>query len=359
MEKRFGYTTGTYAAAAAKAALRILLSGKDLKEIEMTLPNGEKALIPINHIQRSADFVKCGVVKRSVESTDVTHNLEIFAGVSFRGDDRVVIDGGTGVGRITKEGLQLPIGEAAINPVPRRMISSSIRELTSQGVDVVISVPKGEEVATATYNPRLGIIGGISIIGTTGIMRPKSLSSFRSTILQQIKFCSENSSNEIVITPGNISEDAMLIHFRDRVCKERIIQSGDFLGFTLRQAHKMALRFTLAGHPGKLAKVLGGYFQTHCSKSPPANDSIIQFLEGKVGDDLLEEIKGSPTVEGMTSILQRHHRGELLNGIAEAIEEKVKGYLETSSPIPTLLFNMKKELVGFSVTGLKWVKRSL
>src|SRR3990172_5174901 len=197
MEKRFGYTTGTYAAAAAKGALAILLGGKDIKEIGVTLPDGVKAVIPLRLNERNSDYIQCAVIKRSVEETDATHNMEILASVSLREDDRIIIEGGAGIGRITKKGLQLPIGYAAINPVPRKMICSSIRELSYRGVDVMISVPGGEEVAALTCNPRLGIIGGISIIGTTGIMRPKSMPSFQKTILQQLNFFMEKGVKEI------------------------------------------------------------------------------------------------------------------------------------------------------------------
>ncbi|MEK6591220.1 MAG: cobalt-precorrin-5B (C(1))-methyltransferase CbiD, partial [Nitrospinota bacterium] len=329
-----------------------------IKEIEVILPRGEKAIIPINSIEKSVDCLKCGVIKKSVEETDVTHNIEIFAHVSLREDDKIVVDGGVGIGRITKKGFQIPVGEAAINPVPRRMIHYSMRELTSKGVNIVISAPKGEEVAASTYNPRLGIIGGISILGTTGIMSPKSSASFKGTISQHLNFCRENGISEIVITPGSISEEAMLTHFKDRVCKEDIVQSGDFLGFTLRRAYKRGLKFVLSGHPGKLAKVLGGYFQTHYSKSPQANDYVIQFLKGKVSDDIIEEMKESPTVEGITAILLHHQKGDLLNEIAEAIEERVKEFLETDSSIPILLFNMDRKLIGSSKSGVKWTNPS-
>ncbi|MBI3814024.1 MAG: cobalamin biosynthesis protein CbiD [Nitrospinae bacterium] len=356
MGKEFAYTTGTYATAAAKAALYILLNGKEIKEIEVILPKGEKALISINCIEKFSDGVRCGVVKRSVEKMDATHNLEIFANISLREDNQIVIDGGVGIGRVTKKGLQLPVGEAAINPVPRRMIHYSLRELTSQGVNVVISAPKGEEAAASTYNQRLGIIGGISILGTTGIMSSKSSVSFKETILQHLSFCQKNGIEEIVITPGNISEDAMLDYFGDNIRKEQIVQSGDFLGFTLKHACRMGFKFILSGHPGKLAKVMGGYFQTHYSRSPQANDYVIQFLKGKVSDELIEEMKESPTVEGITAILQQHQKGELLNDIAEAIEERVEEFLKTESPIPILLFNMDKKLIGASKSGLKWTK---
>ncbi len=357
METRFGYTTGTYAAAAAKGALAILLGGKDITEIGVTLPNGDKAVIPLRLNEKTGDYVQCAVIKRSVEETDATHNMEILARVSLREDDRIIIGGGPGIGRITKKGLQLPVGEAAINPVPRKMISSSMRELSSRGVDVMISVPGGEDVAALTCNPMLGIIGGISIIGTTGIMRPKSMPSFKKTILQQLNFCMENGIKEVVITPGNISEDAMLMHFGDRVSKDRIVQSGDFLGFTLSHAYRIGLTFLLAGHPGKLGKVLGGYFQTHYSISPPANAGVIKLLQDRISDDVLREMEESTTVEGITSILIERHYGTMLNDIAEVIEEKVKRYLKTESAVPILLFNMKKDLIGASKTGMTWIKR--
>jgi cobalt-precorrin-5B (C1)-methyltransferase len=357
MDKRLGYTTGTYAVAAAKGALAMLLGGRDLTETVVTLPNGEKAVIPLRLNEKTVDYVQCAVMKRSVEETDVTHNMEILARVSLREDDRIIIEGGPGIGRITKKGLQLPVGEAAINPVPRKMICSSMRGLTSRGVDVMISAPGGEEVAALTCNQRLGIIGGISIIGTTGIMRPKSLPSFKKTILQQLNFCMENGIKEIVITPGNISEDAMLMHFGERVSKDRIVQAGDFLGFTLSHAYRIGLTFVLAGHPGKLGKVLGGYFQTHYSSSPPANAGVIKLVQDRISDDVLKEMEESPTVEGITAILMERHYGSMLNDIAEVIEEKVKRYLKTESGVPVLLFNMKKDLIGASKTGMTWIKR--
>jgi len=355
MAEKFSYTTGTYAAAAAKAALITLLGSRDeIGEVEITLPNGEKALIPVGNVERGENFARCSVVKESVEEADVTHNMEINATVSLRDDGEIIIDGGEGIGRITKKGLQLPVGEAAINPVPRKMITSSLRESTSRGLDVIISAPKGEEIAAATYNSRLGIMGGISIIGTTGIMKPKSLASFKQTILQQLRFSRENGFKEIVITPGNISEEAMMLHFGEKISRDQVVQSGDYLGFTLKHAYEMALPFLLAGHPGKLAKVLTGHFQTHFSKSPPANGAVIQLLTGKVSNEVVSEMEESPTVEGITTVLQEHQRVDLLNDLADAIEERVQEYLQTDKPIPILLFNMHRELIGSSKAGAEW-----
>ena len=358
MEKEFGYTTGTYAAAAAKAALMVLIGGRPPEEVRLALPDGTEARIPVSSLEKAPGRVTCEVVKRSVEETDVTDNLKILATVSFREDGRIVITGGAGIGRITRRGLQLPVGEAAINPVPRRMIHDSLRELTHRGVDVVISAPDGEKVAASTYNQRLGIVGGISIIGTTGIMRPKSLESFKETILQQLDFCATNGIREIVITPGNISEEAMIEHFTDRTSRERVVQSGDFLGFTLEQAYKRGLFFVLAGHPGKLAKVLAGNFQTHYTKSPPANEAVIRMLRGRVPEHILCEMSSSPTVEGITEVLLKERRTDLLDEVAERIEEKVREYLKTDLSVPVILFNMDKRLIGSSAAARKWIRGS-
>ncbi len=356
MHTNFSYTTGTYAAAAAKAAVKNLLGENRSGNVEIKLPTNEKAVIPVNHTKQKKNCAECSVTKKSIEEADVTNNMEIIARVSFREDDQIIIDGGEGVGRITKPGLQLPAGEAAINPVPRKMIISALKELTDRGVNVLISVPDGEEIAAKTTNARLGIIGGISIIGTTGIMKRKSHSSFKQTILEQLKFCEKNESTEVIITPGNISEQAMQKHFKGKFQDHQIVQSGDYLGFTLKNAFKMKFSMVLAGHPGKLAKVLSGHFQTHHLKSPAANKAVVNFFKNKIEDAILNELKESPTVEGMIHILKKNDEMELFNGLAKTIEKNIQSYLKTDLPIPTLLFNMNKELVGKSNSGAKWVE---
>jgi len=356
MNEKFSYTTGTYAAAAAKAAVKNLLGESHSENVEVKLPANEKAEISVNHMKQKKNCAECGVIKKSIEETDVTNNMEIIARVSFREDDQIIIDGGDGIGRVTKPGLQLQMGEAAINPVPRKMILSSIKELTDRGVNVLISVPNGEEIAEKTTNARLGIIGGISIIGTTGIMKPKSLSSFKQTIIEQFKFCKKNGFKEVIVTPGNISEQAMQIHFRDKFQDNQIVQSGDYLGFTLKNAFEMKFSIILAGHPGKLAKVLSGHFQTHHLKSPAANKAVVSFFKKNgVENIIIKELKESTTVEGMINILQRHDKGELFNDLAETIEKKIQAYLKSDLTVPTLLFNMNRKLVGKSNTGAKWV----
>jgi len=359
-QRRYGYTTGTYAAAAAKGALSLLLGGNEAGEISLTLPDSSypPAIIPVSTKKTSATSAECSVVKISIEAGDATDKMQIIASVTMRNDTDIIIDGGTGIGRITKTGLQLRVGEAAINPGPRKMIRAAIRELTDKGVDVVISAPGGVLAAEATYNSRIGILGGISIIGTTGIMRAKSAESFKDTIKAQIGFCSKNNFREIIITPGNISEEAMLTLFTGRVSKDNIIQSGDHLGFTLRLAKEACLPFVLAGHPGKLAKVLNKDFQTHFSRSGPANKAVINLLKEGLQNDIIKELQDSPTIEGIISILIKNDLSPLLDILAVEIEKEVREYLGATTAIPTLLFNMDKELIGASDAGINWVKNN-
>ncbi|VAV83895.1 Cobalt-precorrin-5B (C1)-methyltransferase [hydrothermal vent metagenome] len=357
-DKDYGYTTGTYAAAATKGALMLLLNAEAPDEVTLKLPGDDypPATIPVTAQKTDAATTECSVVKVSVEDNDATDKMEIIAAVSLRDDSRIIIDGGRGIGRITRPGLQLEIGQAAINPAPRKMIKAVVQELTDRGADVTISAPGGAEAARATYNSRLGITGGISIIGTTGIMRAKSAESFKDTIGAQIRFCKENNFKEIVITPGNISEEAMLTQFAGRITKDHIIQSGDHLGFTLRLAKDAGLGFVLAGHPGKLAKTLNKDFQTHFSRSGPANNAVINLLKDELTNDIIDELKDSPTVEGITNILIRHRLPLLLDIVAEAIEKEVREYLGADTAIPTILFNMDKELIGASEAGRGWIE---
>ncbi len=359
-DKDYGYTTGTYAAAATKGALTLLLSDKAQNEVSLTLPGNDypPATIPVTARKTDAATAICSVVKVSVEENDATDKMEIIATVSLRDDSDIIIDGGAGIGRITRPGLQLEIGQAAINPAPRKMIKAVVRELTDRGVDVTISAPHGTKAAEATYNSRLGILGGISIIGTTGIMRAKSAESFKDTIRAQITFCRENNFAQVIITPGNISEEAMLTHFTGRITKDHIVQSGDHLGFTLKLAKDAALPFVLAGHPGKLAKTLNKDFQTHYSNSGPANEAVINLLKKGLQDDIIGELQSSPTVEGITAILINNGLSSLLGKVAEKIGDEVGRYLGASAEVPILLFNMDKELIGASKAGREWADKN-
>ncbi|MGI0030787.1 MAG: cobalt-precorrin-5B (C(1))-methyltransferase CbiD, partial [Nitrososphaeraceae archaeon] len=212
---RTGYTTGTCAAAATKAALSTLVNGEKLSKVNVSLPKDKQIRIDIAWIKHEGDkAVTAAVIKDGGDDPDVTNGAEVCVTVSLlETSNKIVIDGGMGVGRVTKPGLGLEIGKAAINPTPLRMINHAIEEILNQkknkryGLSVIISVPKGEEIARKTDNPRLGIIGGISILGTTGIVIPYSTASFAASIRQSIDVSRAMGSDSVILTTGGRSED--------------------------------------------------------------------------------------------------------------------------------------------------------
>ena len=358
MAAKIAYTTGTYATGAVKGALSALLSGQKPIVVDVRLPAGGIARIEIEELSIDNGVARCTVVKRSCEPTDVTHNLAITAEVSLREDSRIVLRAGTGIGVVTRKGLSIPQGSPAINPTPRRMINRAVRELTSRGVDITLSAPQGVKLAQRTWNPRLGIEGGISIIGTTGIMRAKSAPAYKSTIEAQLKLIAANDKNpQIIITPGNISERAMAERFAHGIDPDTIVQAGDFLGFALKRATLVTDRIVVAGHPAKLAKTIEGYFQTHYSRSPQAKDMVIRFLKGRVDDALLRELSDMSTVEGIIQTLRKRATLAPMDELSELIEENIKGYLQRTKPIPVILFDMERRLIGLSDTARQWIER--
>ncbi|MEZ4509766.1 MAG: cobalt-precorrin-5B (C(1))-methyltransferase CbiD [Eubacteriales bacterium] len=222
---RCGYTTGSCAAAAAKAATQMLLGGAPVETVNISLPNGERLTLSVQQQEICADFSSCAVQKDSGDDPDVTDGMLIFARVTKTGHD-VSVDGGAGIGRVTKAGLDQPIGAAAINTVPRQMIASSVSEVCrehhyTEGIRVVISAPEGERLAKRTFNARLGILGGISIIGTTGIVEPMSNKALIDTIRLELRQLATQGRNAVLLTPGNYGESfaAEALAFAARACR--------------------------------------------------------------------------------------------------------------------------------------------
>ncbi len=256
---RSGYTTGACAAAAAKAAAIICLSGHAPELVAITLPKGQRVTFPV----QVDELGRAVVVKDAGDDPDCTNGAHLTARACLIGGGDVVIKGGDGVGVVTKAGLGLPIGEAAINPVPRRMITEAIREVTNQGIEVVLSVPGGQEMARATTNDRLGILGGISILGTTGIVKPFSTAAYRASIVQQIDVASANEVRHIILVTGSRTEAAAATIF-PYVDPVAIVEVGDFSGIALKRSasHNPEL-ITWIGMAGKVSKLAQGLLMTH------------------------------------------------------------------------------------------------
>jgi len=254
---RTGYTTGTCAAAAAKAATLLLL-GKRPAEVEVTLPDGSLHRLPVHRLVLEEDSATASVVKDAGDDPDITHRAEIVATVKVlsANENRVVLKGGPGVGIVTKPGLPVPVGEPAINPVPRKMILQAIKEALSGkplSLEVTISVPGGEELAQKTLNPRLGILGGISILGTTGIVKPLSSSAWLATIETSLKVARAVGLSEVVLSFGRTSELAHMKRYG--FPEEAYVLMGDFLEFSLKAARREGFRKVhLVGQWAKLLK---------------------------------------------------------------------------------------------------------
>ena len=264
---RFGYTTGTCAAAAAKAATLYLLTGRAPKTVQIHTPKGIDLKLPVEEAAREGSASRCAVRKFSGDDPDVTDGALVYAAISISKAPGIHIDGGQGVGRATKPGLKVPVGAAAINPGPRAMIEQAVREALDQieevqGVDVVISVPEGEALAQKTFNPRLGIVGGISILGTSGIVEPMSEEALVDSIRLEIRQRKALGDQRLILAPGNYGTDFLRDTFG--VGEERIVKVSNYIGKALDAAVEVGFtEVLLAGHIGKLVKLSGGIMNTH------------------------------------------------------------------------------------------------
>lgn len=263
---RTGFTTGACAAAAAKAATQALIQQRPISAVQIWLPAGREVEFTINRCDVGATAATCSVIKDAGDDPDVTHGAEIRARVSWSGGAGVELLGGEGVGTVTRVGLGLQVGGPAINPVPRRMIAREVRgalaDAPGQGVTVEISVPGGERMAKRTLNPRLGIVGGISILGTTGIVRPYSTAAWRASVEQAIDVAVANGQRHIVLSTGGRSEQFAQGLFD--LPEVAFVEMGIFTGRALQRcARRGAERATLVGMIGKLSKIAQGHLQTH------------------------------------------------------------------------------------------------
>ena len=298
---RPGWTTGTCAAAAAKAAARTLLTGAPQSRVEVTLP--KRGMPPVEfeveRCESGEGWAEAVIVKDAGDDPDVTDGAHLTARVSWRDAPGLELDRGAGVGLVTKPGLGLPVGGPAINRVPRRMISSSVEEVLNpeeHGVCVVISVPGGEEMAEKTTNARLGIIGGISILGTTGIVRPFSTAAWAASVVQAINVMGAQNIDTFVLSTGGLTEKAAMCLLPDleEVC---FIEVGDFTGQAIKQAVKNGLRRGFfVGMVGKISKLADGVMMTHWTRSKVNNELLAGITRQAGGSpDLIREIENANT----------------------------------------------------------------
>jgi len=268
---RSGYTTGSCATATSLAAARLLLTGNKSDAVEIVLPKGQRVVMQLQFCRVDAGVAEAGTIKDAGDDPDVTHGALIFARVKLCSEPGVRFFAGPGVGTVTLPGLTLPVGEPAINPVPRQMMIRHLIQLAAEtdyagGFDVTIGVENGEQLALKTMNARLGIIGGLSILGTTGIVRPFSCSAYIASIQQGIDVAHANGYTHIAACTGNASEDAM--RKRYQLAETALIEMGDFAGAVLKHLRKVPMqRLSICGGFGKISKLAGGNLDLHSKNS--------------------------------------------------------------------------------------------
>lgn len=350
---RYGYTTGSSATAATKAALMYLLddSKHDIPEVTIKLPSGNPLTISVNSLEKKENSILASVIKDGGDDPDVTHGLEIYSKVSLRNDSKINIFGGIGVGKVTKKGLPIAPGNSAINPVPLKMIRETVEEMLPEGLgaDVEIFVPKGEETAKKTLNAKLGIIGGISILGTTGIVKPMSEESWKASLAIELKMALENAGNgEAIFLFGNRGKQYLSDNFEDNTSQAIVI--SNFVGYMFDRACEFeAKKIYFIGELGKFVKVAGGIFHTH-SRVSDAKMEILTANALLVGESTenMKKIMSSNTTEEATKYIEKT---EVYSLLAEKAKQKCEEYCRRNGwelKVETLIISAEKEVLGNS-----------
>jgi cobalt-precorrin-5B (C1)-methyltransferase len=319
---RTGFTTGACAAAAARAATRALVRGVVMTQIETTLPNRMRVTFALQRCDLERDRAIASVIKDAGDDPDCTHGAELTATVELRTEPGVEIRAGAGVATVTRPGLGLEVGGPAVNPVPRRNITEMVQEelAGAPGAVVTISVPGGEEMARQTLNARLGLVGGISILGTSGLVKPYSTAAFKASVVQAIDVAAERGHRTLVVTTGGKSE-AYAMKLFPGLPEDAFIQMGDFVGVTLKHCARRAIaRAVVVGMIGKLSKMADGKMQTHAAGSE-VNLELLAGFAAELGarPEVLEEIRQANTARHVLELCGR----EGLTGIAALICRKV------------------------------------
>lgn len=355
---REGYTTGSCAAGAAKVAC-LLLQGDIIPErVEIPLPNSARLTMPIHGGESGYPLAKATILKDGGDDADITHGLEIQAVARFispQGD--VHIRGGQGVGTVTKKGLAIAVGKSAINPVPRQMILEAVREVFPQEeLEIIIEVPVGEAAALRTLNPRLGIVGGISILGTSGIVRPMSEEAFKTSILPELDQAVAYGHKTIVLTPGHYGYRVATERFK--IPAEAVIQMSNFVGFLLEEAAYRGIeQVILLGHIGKLIKVSGGIFHTHNRVADARMEILVAHAAmSGIKVDTLARLAEFPTTEGAASELILLGEQRLFHHLAQLASERSQAFTYGRLVVGTVMTLLNGQPIGWDPKARKIVE---
>ena len=361
---RLGYTTGSCAAAASKAAAYMLLSGRRKERISLETPKGITLTLDIEDIEMREDFVSCAVRKDAGDDPDITDGALVYARVESCGEPGVAIDGGTGVGRVTKPGLDQPVGSAAINSVPRRMIRENVEEVMrlfdhAGGLKVVVSIPAGEELAKKTFNPRLGIVGGISVLGTTGIVEPMSETALVETIRAELSQRRALGRESVLLTPGNYG--AEFIKTELGIDPDKAVQTSNFIGDSLDICRELGFgRALLIGHIGKLVKLAGNMMNTH-SKYGDCRMEILSSHAGAAGAgaELIRGILGCVACDEAVRLMREADpklEKSALAGVTERAKANLSHRAGEEMRVEMIMFSKEYGVLGETENAREYLK---
>jgi cobalt-precorrin-5B (C1)-methyltransferase len=358
--RREGFTTGVAAAAAAKAACLVLLDRGWPETVSIPLPIARTLEIRINTLEYENETACCGVVKDAGDDPDVTHGAEIFAEVRRVPEPGIYIKGGVGVGVVTRPGLELPVGSPAINPVPLRMIHEAVEVVVASGgrkppegsfgFEVIISVPKGEELARRTFNPRLGIVGGISILGTTGIVRAMSTAAWRASVLQAIDVAAANSIRQIVLSTGGRTE-RFAQQLYPQLPEMAFVEMGIFTGASLQRAVERGVpRVSLCCMIGKLSKIAAGKMQTHVAGNQ-VDCAFLAQVARELGatEELAAAIAAANTARHVQELIEAAGFARFCERLCELAAEQCAAVVQGRLQVDVVLFDFEGHLLGQAV----------
>ena len=373
---QMGYTTGSCAAAAAKAAAEMLLSGEEIRQVRLLTPKGIELYLELEEIMRKKSEVSCAVRKYSGDDPDVTNGILVYATVQkVRETDKrvcengefavgkIILDAGVGIGRVTKPGLEQAIGQAAINKVPRRMICEAVEEVCRKyeytgNLQVRLSVPEGAEVAKKTFNPRLGIEGGISILGTTGIVEPMSEKALTDTIYLEMKMLKENGTDWCYVVPGNYGMD--FLRKKLHVDTAFSVKCSNYVGETIEDAKLLGMKgILLIGHIGKFIKLAAGVMNTH-SRQADCRMEVLGVHAAMNGADaaVVREIMDCINTTEAMEILRRE---KLIEPVMESVMKRIEFFLKNRAgeelEIGVILFSTEDGILGKSENADELLKK--
>ena len=358
---RRGYTTGSCAAAAAKASTYMLFTKEEIEHINIDTPKGISLTLKVENRELGNNYAICSIEKDGGDDIDATHTMDIFAKAELvdKESEELIVTGGLGIGVVTKKGLSVEVGKHAINPVPMKMIRNEVKKvlkeknisLNGQSLKITIFAPKGEEVAKKTFNPRLGIVGGISILGTTGIVEPMSEEGWKKSLSIELAMKREQGMDKIILVPGNHGEQFIKENLGIDI--NNCVRMSNFVGYMLNEAKRLGFKkILMAGHIGKFIKISAGIFNTHSKICDARNEIMVANLALMGANlDFLKQINECITAEGAVEIIDKSKYTEIYNVLCNKCRERVQEYLNEDIQVEVYMFRMDKSLLGKSTNA--------